>query len=137
MTDFQPLSDDYQSVLDAGRRLHEAGWREAWTVNDRLDAWRQLVDHVEQGHYTMTVDDYTNDLAVREWLDLARPLLTESVRQRVDQELAPLDARFREATFEPSRRLPGGSDRWWCRLPIRLAGELAEDVERMHLRMLT
>jgi hypothetical protein len=134
VTDFQASPEDYQSVIDAGRRLHDAGWPEAWTVNHQLDAWRQLVDQVEQGDYTMTVDDYTNDLAVREWLDLARPLLTESVRQRVDHELGPSDERFRQATFEPIRWLPGCSDRSWCRLPIRLAGELAEDVERMHLR---
>jgi hypothetical protein len=134
MSDFDPSTDDYHSVLEAGRRLHEAGWREVYSVNGQIDRWRQLVDQVEQGAYTMTIDDYTNDLAVREWLERARPMLTQAVRQRVDSELDPLDETFRGATFQPIGRLPGCPDRWWCRLPVRLAGELAEDAPRLNLQ---
>jgi hypothetical protein len=134
VSDLQPSHEDYQSVLDAGRRLHEAGWRRAYTVNEQLAAWQGLVEQVERGEYTWTIDDYTNDLAVRTWLELARPILTEAVRGRLDDELGPLDQRFRRATFKPARHPPGCSDEWWCRLPTALGGELAEDVERMDLR---
>lgn len=81
----------------------------------------------------MTVDDYTNDLAVRELLEMARPLLTSRVRDSLDERLAPLDARFRAATVAVARRMPGAGDAWFYRLPRVLVGELAEDATRMSL----
>jgi hypothetical protein len=87
---------------------------------------------VEEG-YRLTVDDYTNDLAVREWLELVQPLLTERVEQSLMSRLVPLDERFRQATTMTRRRLPGAGEGWWYRVPRRLVGELAEDIERMDL----
>lgn len=122
---------DYDSVYAAMAELERRGWRKA-TLNERVAAWEDLVREVVEG-YAMTVDDYTNDLAVREWLELARPLLTERVRVSLDARLAPLDEQFREATVAVATSLPGGGDAWFYRLPRVLVGELAEDVARMNL----
>jgi hypothetical protein len=122
---------DYDSVYAAMAELEQQGWRKA-TLNERVAAWEALVDEVEQG-YDMTVYDYTNDLAVREWLDRARPLVTARVQASLDARLAPLDARFRTATFLAATRLPGAGDAWFFRLPRVLVGELAEDAARMNL----
>ena len=124
--------EDYESVLDAGRILHERGWRKAYTLNERVDAWQQIVESVEDG-YTLTVDDYVNDLYVRGWLDQARSLVTRPVRLSLDHRLAALDARFMHATSTPSRHMPGAGPEWWYRVPKVLAGELGEDVERLRL----
>ncbi len=66
VSDEQLDKTDYDSVYAAMSELEQRGWRKA-TLNERVAAWEALV--VEQG-YDMTVDDYTNDLAAREWLEL-------------------------------------------------------------------
>ena len=128
----EPLDKaDYDSVHTAAAELERRGWRRA-TLNERVAAWEALVEEVEQG-YGMTIDDYTNDLAVREWLNLARAFLTARVQVSLDARLAPLDERFRAATVSPVRVMPGAGDGWFYRLPRVLVGELAEDATRMDL----
>lgn len=124
--------EDYQSVLDAGRILHERGWIKACTLNEQVDAWQHMVESVEKG-YAFTIDAYTNDLDVRGWLDQARSLVTHPVRRSLDDRLAALDARFMHATAAPGRHMPGAGTEWWFRVPNILVGELHEDVERLHL----
>ena len=126
-----PSAADYESVLAATRAMSAAGWREA-TLNEQVEAWGSLVETVETG-YTMTVDDYTNDLAVREWLERVLPMLTHSLQQSLEDRLEPLDERFRLATVEPKHRMPGAGSEWWYRLPRVLVAELAEDAQRMDL----
>ena len=57
-------AEDYDSVERAQQALEERGWRPS-TLNEHVDDWASLVEEVEVG-YSMTVYDYTNDLAVRE-----------------------------------------------------------------------
>jgi hypothetical protein len=127
----QLSGEDYDSIHAAVRTVTERGWRSG-TLNEHVDQWRTLVASVAVG-YTMTIDDYTNDLAVREWLDQVRPMLTERVRRSLDERLSPLDEQFRGATQETARHMPGAGSHWWYRLPIVLVGELREDAERMGL----
>jgi hypothetical protein len=122
---------DYDSVYAAMAELERRGWRKA-TLNERVAAWAGLVDEVEAG-YVMTVYDYTNDLAVRKWLNVARPLLTDRRRTSLDSRLAPFDERFRDATIPAATRMPGATNDWFYRLPLVLVGELAEDAARMSL----
>jgi hypothetical protein len=104
-------------------------------LNEVIDAWDGFVSSVEDG-YLMTIDEYTNDLSIRRWPEEARPLLTTAVVSWMDDGLASIDERFREATTETTAKLPGaGVEYWWeRRLPKLLVGELAEDVGRMGLR---
>jgi hypothetical protein len=127
-----PSKADYDSVYDAMAALEAKGWRKA-TLNERVADWEALVSAVEAG-YGMTVDDYTNDLAVREWLILALPMLTPRLQSSLTERLEPLDERFRRATVIAARRMPGAGHAWHYRLPRVLTGELAEDAERMGLR---
>jgi len=126
-----PTAEDHESLLNAILALTEAGWRKA-SLNDQVEAWSQLVDAVEVG-YTMTIDDYTNDLAVREWLERVQPMLTPMFRASLAARLSPFDERFRTATVEPQTRMPGAGPGWWYRLPRLLIDELAEDAQRMEL----
>ncbi|MFL5799501.1 MAG: hypothetical protein ACJ77A_16405 [Actinomycetota bacterium] len=126
-----PTEADFASVKAAQAALEARGWQPA-TLNEMVAAWVALVEHVEHG-YNMTIDEYTNDLSTRGWLEEARPFLTERVQTSLDARLDPVDDRFKTATIATSKRLPGGGRDWWYRLPKRLEGELAEDVARMDL----
>ena len=124
-------AEDYDSVERAQQALEERGWRPS-TLNEHVDDWASLVEEVEVG-YSMTVYDYTNDLAVREWLDQVLPMLTERVRASLLSRLAPLDERFLRSTVTPAGPLPGCGTGTWCRLPRTLVDELREDATRMDL----
>ena len=63
----EPLtSENYDSVLRAGHAPYEHGWQQRWTLNEQIESWACLIATVEDG-YLLTIDDYTNDLSVREW----------------------------------------------------------------------
>jgi hypothetical protein len=126
-----PSAEDYDSVRTAVGAMTAAGWRET-TLNEAVGRWEQLVASVEDG-YSMTVDDYTNDLAVREWLERVLAMLTPGMQASLARRLAPLDDRFLLATVEPKHRMPGAGSEWWYRLPKVLVAELAEDAERYDL----
>lgn len=129
----QPGADDYESIDVAARTLRERGWRLNFSPSLVLDGWQSLIESVEAG-YPLTIDDYTNDLSIRDLAEEARPLVTDFVRRHLEEALVVLDERFLAATQPSAGRLPGASDTWWGRrLPNVLVGELAEDVHRMAL----
>src|SRR5258708_26001133 len=103
--------EDYEAVLDAGRILHERGWIKAYTLNEQVDAWQHMLESVEEG-YALTIDDYTNDLYVRGWLDQVRSLVTRPVRLSLDDRLAALYARVMHATPAPRQPSPGPGSAW-------------------------
>lgn len=127
-------AEDYESVDRAGRILHERGWRAVFSLNEMMAAWAELVAAVEDG-YDELADEYTNDLACRDWLAQAWPLLTARIRAARQVELDRLDARFREASTDDGgealgrfRRLDASDGWWWRRLPLRREGEFARDM---------
>jgi hypothetical protein len=79
MSDLRPTAGESASVEHAGRLLHRQGWSRVFTPNEMADSWAGLIDQVEEG-YRLCVDEYTNDLACRDWLAQAWPLFTERVR---------------------------------------------------------
>src|SRR5690349_15802528 len=90
------------NVADQGpvRSFEEAMRREGWaahvTVAGSRDVWRQLAAGINT--YKLTIDDYTNDLYARNYLqravrDLPAPL-NDSLSRQVDE----LDRLFRANT---------------------------------------
>lgn len=134
MVDDVPTAEDYASIDRASVELVRRGWREKLSVHEVIDQWGDLVTIVEEG-YGLSIDEFTNDVSLRRWAAEASPLLTPLVRDAMNARLTPLDDRFRAATFEVHRALPGAETGYWWdqRLPVRLVGELAEDVRRMGL----
>lgn len=96
--------------------------------------WTKVVEEIESG-YRGSIDDYTNDLTVRDLLDELLPsgAQTESSDQLM-REIEPLDRRFEAATSPGERQLlrrffRGASNAWWWdRVPCN--GHLAENLER-------
>src|SRR5688572_25953935 len=121
MNELRP--EDYESVDQAGRILHERGWRKTFTLDEMMGAWEQLVAQIELGYDGMA-DEYTNDLACRDWLAAAWSLITDDVRAARKPELDVLDLRFLEATAEDNEgalscfhRIDPEDGWWWRRLP--------------------
>jgi hypothetical protein len=72
----------------------------------------------------MTVDDYTNDLRSRDYLELAIARLPADVRGSVSALVADADKRFRESTIDDGDgtlgrffRIDAASNWWWRRIP--------------------
>ncbi len=96
-------------------------------VSRLLRLWEMFVGEVEGG-YSATIDDYTNDLTVRDLLEQA---LAEGVAADEAARVAALDDRLREATRpDETGRLAEvyavGDEWWWHRLPR--TGSLAASV---------
>ena len=129
-----PTADDYASIDRAADELQRRGWRYRFSLNETIEGWSSFVDLVETG-YSMTIDDYANDLSIRQSLEEARPFLTPRVAESMDARTAAVDDRFRNATDPTFRPLPGAGAGWWSsRLPKVLIDDLAEDAARMNLR---
>ncbi|MFC8617274.1 hypothetical protein ACFT9M_12770 [Micromonospora purpureochromogenes] len=64
-----------------------------------MSAWAWLVSKVERG-YGNYVDEYTNDLYCRDWLDKIWPLVRHAVRACWHEELCQLGERFRVVTVD-------------------------------------
>ena len=127
-------AEDYASIDRASQHLHGRGWIRAFSLNEMTDAWAALVGEVEEG-YDQIVDEYTNDLACRDWLALAWPMLSPRVREARAEELAALDDRFIAATEDDGGLAIGRFSRvetkdgwWWRRRPRKAAGEFAADL---------
>jgi len=129
-------AEDNESLDQAGRILREHGWKKAFTLDEMMTAWEQLVAKVELGYSDM-VDEYTNDLACRDWLAAVWPLIAEHVRTVREPELNALDLRFLAATTEDNaeelrRFYSTDADAWWWRrLPLRRFGEFAADLKSL------
>lgn len=128
-------SEDHESVERAGRVLHEQGWRKRFSINEMINAWGGLVAEIEAG-YDQLVDEYANDLACRDWLAMAWPMLTEHVRSVRQDELDALDARFIAATVEDADGMftqffgvEAKTGWWWRRVPSHRRGHFARVLD--------
>ena len=99
-----------------------------------LGKWRDLGSAIERG-YEWTIDDYTNDLTTRNFIDAVIERASIPLKSDVEQMLKPLDDDFISNTLPVVGTLPGvGVDKkWWHRIPKKLVGDLKEDVEGLGL----
>ena len=96
-----------------------------------LGRWRDFVTTVERG-YDDSIYEYTNDLSVRDHLEAIAAGAGPALRAKLERALAEDDRRFEAATQEADRPLgtfTGEAPTWWRRVPRRLVGELAEDLD--------
>jgi hypothetical protein len=115
---------------EVGELLHQRGWRTAFTVTERVNAWAALVSAIEHG-YGDDIHEYTNDLYCRNWLHEAWLLLDEHIVQLWTPRIKALDAQYKAATIDDDgqaldqyHRLPGPDLWWWRRHPRILTGDL-------------
>lgn len=102
--------------------LRDEGWAQHASVSRELANWRRLGD--EARAYSMTVDDYTNDLCSRDYLELAISRLPADVSESLFALVADADETFRESTIDDGDgilgrffRIDAASNWWWRRIP--------------------
>lgn len=119
---------------EVGELLRRRGWRSAFTVAQRVNAWAALVSAVERG-YGDAIDQYMNDLYCRNWLHEAWLLLDDHLVQLWTPQIMALDERYTAATIDDDglalhwfHRLPGPDLWWWRRHPRILTGDLGRSL---------
>jgi len=132
MTSSKPSSEDEAKALeDAMRDFRlEWGFARSFRFEDLLRRWARFVEQVENG-YTLGLDDFTQELALRDSLDDVLKKLPPGYQSKVDAWLEPWTHRFRFATREihqPLLPIENAARFWWWRLPNLLQGELLEAV---------
>jgi hypothetical protein len=127
MTTRQPAHDhghdDTHDAVD--RYLAERGVAEhvrARGLRGMVDDWARLAASAER--YDLTLDDWINDLDLRDIIAGALPVASPSEQRGVRATLARADERFRAATVECTRPLAGAGESetspdlqgaWWYR----------------------
>jgi hypothetical protein len=124
------LAPSEKATLDEmGRDLRTQGWATHVTVERLLRDWKELAESVDR--YTLTVDDYTNDLTARDGLELVLARCAEPLRSKIRVIVEAADKEFRSRTLEDDSgavarhfRVTDVSGWWWRRKPAR--GPLAD-----------
>ncbi|WP_150208523.1 hypothetical protein [Streptomyces venezuelae] len=107
-------AEDYASV-HAAAQAAGAGFG---SLNEALARWRLVVVDIEAGFDLAFAWEYRDELACRDWLRAAWPLLTERVRRARQPELDRWDERFCAATRPMAGSDAGPGERsgaWWHR----------------------
>lgn len=102
-----------------------------------INEWLLRVEQFEKG-YTLTIDDYTNEITVRDILEELINEVPENLKLKVVDIIIPIDEKFKEITNAVKNPLMLGLKGenppwWWYRIPKKLVGELKEDVESLKI----
>jgi len=103
------------------------------------DRWESIVDQLDQG-YDLTLDDWLNDMDLRDILAGALAVAPEAARAAVSAQVADADRRYLDGTLPTRAPLWGeeiaeeeGHDAerqpWFFRMPKRPGPELAGELE--------
>ena len=108
-----------------------------------IDGWDAVVRSVEDG-YAFTLDDYLNDMDLRDLIAAAVHVALPDERGEVSAALAIADTRLRAHTTESpclwgddiavEDALDPEREWWYFRRPTRAGHQLREDLERWGLR---
>jgi hypothetical protein len=117
--------------LSPNERTELARLLDGGSLDALLRGWRAFVTQVERG-YDDSIYEYTNDLSVRDRLERLLAGAGPSLRAALAEAVAGDDARFEAATEPAVRPLrETAPPPWWCRVPRRRVGELAQDLSAL------
>ena len=118
-----------QKLEELSQRAHRP-----LSLENLLERWTDFVSAVERG-FDEALDDYTNELTVRDLIEEVRVTLTEGGQAYLDRSLRPLDERFEQVTRTVDKPLlPGAGGaapgQWWYRVPQRPGEELRQALDK-------
>jgi hypothetical protein len=130
--------DDADDAVD--RYLAERGVADhvrARGLRGMIDDWARIAASAER--YDLTLDDWINDLDLRDIIAGALTVASPSAQQKARAVLARADERFRAATVECARPLLGAADEsvrspdpqaawWYRRVPARPGATMRDDL---------
>lgn len=96
--DASQLTTEDHASADRAQQLLADRFHSAPSLYVQMRSWEYFVVGVEEGYDTTWVFEYHNDIACRDWLHEALPILTPAMRMFCLERLEPLDARYRAAT---------------------------------------
>jgi hypothetical protein len=98
-----------------------------------LERWENFVSEVEEG-YDDSIYEYTNDLSVRDLLQVVVDNCPLALRDKLIGALRIWDERFNKATEESKRPVLPDKERsqawWWFRVPVKRGSELVNDLQK-------
>jgi hypothetical protein len=124
---------DYLSERGSGEHVIEGG------LEGLVESWEKTVREVEEG-YSLTLDDYLNDLDARQLIDDAMIVATDQQRARIDERLSRADEKMRGLT-EPTKACLWGEEvaeeegwtakeNWWYfARPIKADAEFLAEID--------
>jgi hypothetical protein len=96
-----------------------------------IDSWKNFVESCEKG-YTLSIDDYTNDLTSRDIIhNVLDKLEDNNLRNKIKIIIQPFDLRFRQLLVDTQIQTWPDEDKtkWWFFGIVKNAnGELLEDL---------
>ncbi|HEY7447125.1 MAG TPA: hypothetical protein VH702_03195 [Vicinamibacterales bacterium] len=114
-----------QRVIDQALAERSTGSAPGLSVAQLIERWERFVHEIARG-YEFTIYDYTNDLALRDIIQILLQL-GPSIAGKLTPRVTLLDDLFRESTVEitrPIRRVGDVSTiTWWYRRVPKRAGE--------------
>ncbi|HQN44652.1 MAG TPA: hypothetical protein PLA25_10995 [Anaerolineaceae bacterium] len=97
-----------------------------------MERWKNFVDEVEAG-YDDCIYEYTNDLTVRDLLQIVLDNSPLTLRDKLIGALQIWDQRFDAATEISARSVLPDKGKaqawWWFRVPIRPGAEIKNDLQ--------
>lgn len=126
-------SEDQERLQRALQKVSKAIHRQL-DLEYWLSKWAVFVTEIETG-YELYIEDYTNDLSVRDVLEEIMASLTEDGRHKLGVVIRPIDERFLASTRAVDRPLLESlSDEprpfWWYRIPKHLESDLEQDLRK-------
>ena len=106
-------------------------------IKDMIQYWAEFLASVEKG-YTLTIDDYTNDIYNRYLLEEEIVKLPKLIGDKARNIIEPMDEEFKKLTNPIKESLWSEKDAawWWYRIPKKLIGELKKGVESQNIHLL-
>ena len=101
------------------------------TMVSLLNGWQNFVADVEGG-YSFGIEDYTNDLTLRDLIEEIARGSADTLREKIISAVKPSDEKFRSITQTIKRPLfKVDSDElwWWFRIPVKLGIPLQGDLK--------
>jgi hypothetical protein len=107
-----------------------------------VERWTNIVDEIARG-YQLTLDDYLNDMDVRDIIAGALTVADPQEREEIASALAHADRKLREVTKAspslleyptdvPKPTSPPNLDRWWyARRPKNAGAALTRDLANL------
>jgi hypothetical protein len=126
------LSREEELVLEPILSSISTRARQTLTLQVMLERWEYFVSEVEEG-YDDSIYEYTNDLSVRDLLQVVVDNSSLTLREKLIDALQICDERFQKATEESKRSVLPDKEKsqawWWFRVPVKPGLELKNDLQ--------
>ncbi|WP_234314169.1 MULTISPECIES: hypothetical protein [unclassified Streptomyces] len=119
---------------EVGELLHQRGWRTAFTVTEKVNAWAALVSVIERGYGTTSASTPTTSTA-ETGCTRRGSCWTNTSSNSGTPRIKALDDQYKAVTIDDDgqaldqfHRLPGPDLWWWRRHPRILTGDLGRSL---------